>query len=83
MRIITTTGSVYTVIKENNKWWLSAKNVPNPTSGKLEGMWEIQEPKIKIGQSAELISAYVNDRDNPLRMPGGGKITSPVIMIEE
>lgn len=83
MKIITATGSVYIVTNDNGRWWLSGKNKATWASAPIEGTWEIKEPKVELGKSAELISVYVNEPANPLRIPGGGKITSPVIAIEE
>jgi hypothetical protein len=79
----TLSGSKYTVERdENNVWWLEANNVPNWGSVPVDGRWEIDEPFIAEGQSARLVSAHYLEFDSPKRIPGGGKITSPVLDIE-
>ena len=78
--VITYTGSEYTVVREGVDFYLLATHIPNMTSTDVNGeRWKIAEPKFpEIGKSWHIYSAYYGDINNPLRMPGGGKLTSPV-----
>lgn len=62
---------------------LSADSVPNPTSVPLDpdDRWEIQRPEPwppELGERIRLMPPEELDRDDPRRMPGGGKRMSPV-----
>jgi hypothetical protein len=87
--ITTETGSVYNVgQRDDGTWWLSAKNVATPQSEQLtaEHEWQILPPQPwppVQGQRVVLATAYLADFGNPLRIPRGGKLTSPVVTVSE
>jgi hypothetical protein len=86
--IHTTSGSCYVVELRDDRWWLCAANVPNPTSGRLPGdtVWEIKPPTPwppVFGQRLWLVSRYFEEPTHPLRIPGGGKHTSPVVSVTQ
>lgn len=78
--VTTYTGSEYTVVREGVDFYLIPNHIPNSGSSDVNGgRWKIAEPKFPvIGDSWHIYSAYYEDFDNPLRMPGGGKVTSAV-----
>jgi len=87
-RIKTFSGSIYDVRKdENDQWWLRG-NVANSHSVAMDGQrwWKIDVPypmPIIIGYRVILASKYAKDsKDNPLRIEGGGKITSEVVDLQ-
>lgn len=84
VEITTRSGSVYRVGRgTDGGWWMSADNVPNLTSVPLDpdDRWEIRRPDPwppELGERIWLMPPEELDRDDPHRMPGGGKRTSPV-----
>lgn len=78
--VTTYSGSEYTVVREGVDFYLVAKHIPSRGSSDVNGeRWKVAEPKFPvIGDSWYIRSAYYEDFDNPLRMPGGGKFTSAV-----
>lgn len=84
--VTTMTGSKYFIRKTGQYFFLSADNVPNPESGKVTGEWEITQPTPwppLVGRALIMFSAYHDEPlDHPLRMPGGGKWTSPVTSVD-
>lgn len=83
----TESGSVYCVVQDTEgRWFLNADNVPNPASRRLDpdSWWRIEQPHPwppELGAPIALISALDLDRRDAERMPGGGKVTSPVRLI--
>lgn len=81
---ITASGSLYRVARDGEGiWWMSADNVPNSTSQRLEPdpWWRICYPEPwppELGQRLWLRAPEELARDDPRRIPGGGKHTSPV-----
>lgn len=82
--VITRSGSIYRVARDDEgRWWMSADNVPNPTSVRLDPdrWWTIHRPEPwppELGERLELRPLAELDRDDRRRVPGGGKRTSPV-----
>jgi len=80
----TASGSIYWVARnEHGDWRLRACNIPNPRSRRLDHgrWWAIRQPAPwppRLGQPIELRAPAGLPRDDPERMPGGGKITSPI-----
>lgn len=82
----TRSGSVYYVLERDGRYWLSMANVPNPGSGRVEGLWEIDEPDpwpAVIGASLLMPALSTLEHDDPRRIPGGGKFTSVVDWFEQ
>lgn len=83
-RVITRSGSVYRVARDDKgRWWMSADNIPNPASVRLDPdrWWAIRAPEPwppELGERLELLAPEGLGRDDPRRVPGGGKRTSPV-----
>lgn len=88
LRITTATDSVYTITeRDNSVFTVRGENTPSMTSQPLGAAeWFIKQPSPwppQCGQQLEFISTYFDaDFDTPLRMPGGGKVTSPVRLIQ-
>lgn len=86
-RIVTATGSVYAVGREagTGHWWVWARNVPNPSSRRLpQRWWRIVEPELwppRLGLPFRFEAPLELRRDDPERVPGGGKWTSPVRLL--
>lgn len=84
----TASGSVYRVVQDaERRWWLNADNVPNPASRKLDPQfwWRIQQPNPwppELGSPVMLLAPLDFDRCDPERLPGGGRFTSPVRLIQ-
>jgi len=84
VELYTHTGSVYRVTRnKRERWWMRAANVANPTSRPLNPgrWWIIQRPcpwPPELGQPIALRAPGWLARDDPARIPGGGKITSPI-----
>lgn len=82
--IHTDSGSMYHVLlDQQGRWWLRADNVPNPLSRALDRnqWWRIQRPypwPPELGSPVRLAAPPEMDRGDRARIPGGGKITSPV-----
>jgi hypothetical protein len=85
-RIVTETGSEYVwEAREDGTHWLGGRNVPNPYSKPIgEQMWQIETPEYKprLGHEWLVFAVRSLAKTDPLRMPGGGKFTSPVSSIE-
>jgi hypothetical protein len=86
-RIRTRSGSIYFVAHDRDgKWWLGGRNQVNPFSVALPpGAWEIEAPKPwppVIGLPLILLAPTLWAKDHPKRLPGGGKVTSPVAAFE-
>ena len=87
VRISTASGSEYLVkCHRDDSWWCSAYNVVNKTSTQLEGTgwWRIAPPSPwppVIGWPIVLVTPETLRFGDPDRMPGGGKVTSPVIEV--
>jgi len=87
VEIHTHSGSIYRVARDpRGGWWMRAANVPNPTSPRLDPgrWWAIRRPRPwppKLGQPIELRASAHLALDDPRRVPGGGKITSPIRII--
>lgn len=85
--IKTESGSVYKVRSDSDGcYWLSGENVPSFSSVAVpEGEWQIDRPTpwpIAIGQPLQMVSAFYLAFEHPERIPGGGKLTSPVVSVE-
>lgn len=84
VEVITRSGSTYRIARESEgRWWMNADNVPNPASCRLDRdrWWCIQAPRPwppELGERLWLMPPEELERDDPERMPGGGKHTSPV-----
>ncbi|HVZ30810.1 MAG TPA: hypothetical protein VG963_00205 [Polyangiaceae bacterium] len=86
-RVSTLTGSSYIVAREvAGAWWLTGANVPSPRSVQLPpGYWRIEPPAPwppVAGAPLVLWAAFTLALDDPARLPGGGKLTSPVQHVE-
>ena len=87
-RITTATDSVYIITEHyNGVFTVRGENIPSMTSQPLgETEWFINRPTPwppVCGQQLEFYSQYFDaDYDEPLRMPGGGKVTSPIRLIQ-
>lgn len=82
-RVDTASGSVYMVGRDSRgHWWVSAVNVLSRDSRVIpRGDWPIEPPEPwppEVGKQLYIAAAKVLPRCDPLRMPGGGKYTSPV-----
>jgi hypothetical protein len=83
--ILTASGSTYLVARHHDgTWWCQARNVPNPLSIALPGAswWRIASPvpwPPAVGTSITIRAPDYLCRDDPCRMPGGGKHTSSVL----
>jgi hypothetical protein len=86
--IITESGSHYYVDVEDDRFYLSGENVASDRSASIPSYtrWEIKRPTPwppQLGQSLTMFSKFFHEpKDHPLRIPGGGKITSLVRTIE-
>lgn len=84
VEILTATGSRYWVGRDSRtgRWWLRGENVPNPNSARMDSSWwEIEPPDpwpIQIGKSVMLYAPRDWAMNDMRRVPGGGKVTSPV-----
>jgi hypothetical protein len=81
--VTTASHSVYAIERRGDGWFLFASHLPSATSEDINGAaWQIEEPAMpELGRSWILTSFHYFDWDNPDRIPGGGKITSPVVEI--
>lgn len=81
--ITTETGSLYRLgLDADGRWWVSGDNIATPTSCCLaDGCWEIQPPASwppEPGFPLEFRAPPRLSAGDPRRVPGGGKVTSPV-----
>lgn len=89
VEVITRSGSIYRVAQDGEgQWWMNADNVANPTSRRLDPdrWWRIQQPcpwPPELGERLWLVPPDALDRDDPERVPGGGKRTSPVRLVRD
>ena len=87
-KVTTVSGSVYMLSGDALECTLhrSTKLVLNPHSQETPGSWALKPlqvwPPVE-GKSMLLLSLYYEDHSNPLRIPGGGKLTGPVVSVEE
>jgi hypothetical protein len=82
--IETATGSKYVLTRRpDNSWWVSGENQVSDTSRSLgDRAWPIQPPMLpREGESWVFFSLFQFEPDHPDRIPGGGKITSPVVRV--
>jgi hypothetical protein len=83
----TRSGSVYIVVQDTGgAWWLGADNRPTQESRSLSdgGPWRIEAPEVwppVVGQPAAIYALREIPYGHPARVPGGGKITSPVLRV--
>ena len=90
MVITTYSGSVYRIRQDaTGIWRMLGENVVTerskdirPVDG-LEHGWEIEFGSVpKIGEPLCVVAPARMAMDDPMRIPGGGKITSPITNIE-
>lgn len=84
--ITTESGSLYRFgLDADGRWWVSGDNVASPTSSSLaDGSWEIAPPAAwppELGSPLEFRAPARLSRENPKRVPGGGKVTSRVVEV--
>ncbi len=78
-------GSVYDVVESTRgDWVVRVDNVPNPFSDAIDrDRWWCIEPTHpwppRLGHRLVLVALTALAFDDAERMPGGGKITSPVV----
>jgi hypothetical protein len=83
-RVTTQSGSVYEVIETTyGEYCLRANNIPNERSCSIapDRWWRIDAPlpwPPQVGHNLLLLAHAMLAFDDPERIPGGGKITSPV-----
>lgn len=87
--ITTESGSRYNILEDSQgEYFLRAENVENPNSIALdpEIVWKIEQPApwpIEVGKPVLLAARQDILFDSPRRIPGGGKVTSPVLTMRE
>lgn len=84
--ITTESGSLYRVgLDADGRWWIGGDNVATPTSRSLaDGCWEIEPPAAwppELGSPLEFRAPARLSREDPRRVPGGGKVTSRVVEV--
>lgn len=82
----TESGSVYELrLAPDGTYWFGGRNVPNPWSVALDGqLWRVQQPvpfPPVLGEPIWVRAPVELDRDDPCRIPGGGKLTTPLVAI--
>ena len=90
MVITTMSGSVYTIRQATTGIWrMLGENVVTERSKDiravdgLEHGWEVEFGSVpKIGEPLCVLAPARLAMDDPTRIPGGGKITSPITNIE-
>lgn len=87
-RIRTSSGSTYLVAQTpDGRWFFGGSNVPNAHSQLLPaGFWPIEAPHPwppVTGASICLLALRALPLEHPQRVPGGGKVTSPVLSVDE
>ena len=81
---VTASGSRYRIAADREgRWWLSADNRASATSRRLDpaDWWEIAPPEPwppVLGRSVRLMAPPDLAFDDPRRIPGGGKVTTPI-----
>lgn len=85
VELVTVNGSHYWVGRDpqTGTWWMRGENVPNPISARLDPTrwWQIEQPDpwpVRLQERVMLRAASHLAMDDPLRIPGGGKFTSPI-----
>jgi hypothetical protein len=80
IEVETETGSMYKVVKEDLDYYLYPHHIPSQTSKNVNGeKWKVKRPDIpQEGLAWLVMSYYFEDMSHPDRIPGGGKLTSPV-----
>lgn len=84
----TATGSVYRIFLDSaDRWWFNADNVENPNSRRLNPdlWWRIAPPSPwppELGSRIRLAAPEHLSIDDSARVPGGGRVTSPVRAID-
>lgn len=87
-KVTTASGSVYYLSGDALECTLHHKTklVLSPTSVPTPGSWALKPLEVwppALHQPMLLLSLYFEDKLNPLRIPGGGKLTGPVMSVEE
>lgn len=82
-RVVTYTGAVYYVAREQTgRWWMRAENEPAPTATlDPDRWWPIRPPwrwPPSIGRSLELDPPPGLPEGDPRCCPGGTVVTAPV-----
>jgi hypothetical protein len=86
LRVTTETGSEYVFeAREDGTCWVSGRNVPNPQSKPIgEQVWQVEPGETPtVGQEWLFYALKSLAKDDPMRMPGGGKFTSRVTEVVE
>lgn len=84
--LITQSGSRYTVGHHcTGSWWFCGQNAPNPLSCALPvQLWRITRPTTwppQLGTHIAMMAPPDLALDDPDRVPGGGKVTSPISVV--
>jgi hypothetical protein len=84
--IRTASGSLYVIrVDEDDRYWLSGQNVPNAYSEPIPGdvEWQIKPLPLPptLGQRLDIWSFFYEMPGHAERLPGGGKITTPVVSV--
>jgi hypothetical protein len=78
----TVTGSVYYIRQVGVNWFVRGENIVSDTSKDISDReWPTHKPSPwppKKGLPIKFFSIHFSDHKHKDRMPGGGKITSPV-----
>lgn len=88
-RVVTRSGSSYLIAESNvDEFYVCIDNVPNPRSVALRPVfwWRVERPypwPPVIGQSQVMVALLRYAMEDADRMPGGGKITSAVMSVEQ
>lgn len=83
--IQTESGSIYHLRHVNGKWFLSspAHVVTDRSKDICADEWEVEiQAEPVIGMPLQAFAPLSMDKDDPARIPGGGKITSPIVSID-
>lgn len=85
--VTTETGSRYVVVRDHaDVWWFGGDNMPSMWSVALpRGLWRIDPPRPWppiLGSGLVMMAPAGIDRTDPARVPGGGKLTSAVQIVE-
>lgn len=86
--VTTRTGSVYEIVESARpEFFVRVENIPNAHSCAIdpERWWRIEAPDPwppRVGLPLALFALSTLARDDAERIPGGGKITSPVRAVE-